>query len=226
MAQFGKLQVLSRMEEIALIPVFYHKDIETAKEVVAACSRGGAKVVEFTNRGDFAFQVFGELVHYFQERDPSLILGAGSIVDPYTAALFINSGANFIVGPLFNPEIAKICNRRHIPYSPGCGTASEISLAEEYGVDIVKIFPGEEVGGPKFVKSILAPCPWVKMMPTGGVEPTEESISAWINAGVVCMGIGSKLLTKELIVKKDWHGIEEKVRYTLELIRKAKTGRK
>ena len=219
MAQFSKLEVLKAMEDIGLIPVFYNKDYEVAVEIVKACVRGGAKIVEFTNRGDYAYQVFGKLSQYFSESDEEVILGVGSVVDPYTAALYINNGANFIVGPILNPEIAIICNRRQIPYSGGCGTASEISYANEIGCDIVKVFPGGLVGGPAFAKSVLAPCPWYKLMPTGGVSPTEESLNAWFEAGVVCVGMGSKLIVKELVTAKDWNGIEENVRNALAIIR-------
>lgn len=219
MAQFSKLEVLTAMEGIGLIPVFYNKDFEVALEIVAACYRGGAKVVEFTNRGDYAYRVFSKLSRHFTASDEKVILGIGSIIDPYTAGLYINNGANFVVGPVFNPEVAKFCNRRQIPYSPGCGTATEISRANEAGCDIIKIFPGGILGGPSFVKSILAPCPWFKIMPTGGVSPTEESLRAWFEAGVACVGMGSKLVTKDLVAARNWKGIEENVRQALVIIK-------
>ncbi len=226
MARFSRMQVLNAIYEISLIPIFYHGDPDTARNVVAAVSRGGCKLLEFVNRGDHAFEVFSSLENHLKNEDPEMILGAGTILDPYTASLYINAGANFIVGPTLNPEVARICNRRKIPYSPGCGSASEISQAEELGCEICKIFPGEEVGGPKFVSSVLGPMPWSSLMPTGGVDPTPESISKWVNAGVVAMGIGSKLITAEAVKARDWKGIEEKVRTTLELIKEAKKNRK
>ncbi len=226
MARFSRMQVLNAMYDISLIPVFYHADLETAKNVVAAVRRGGCKLLEFVNRGDHAFEVFSALEAYFTEKDPDLMLGAGSIVDPYTASLYINAGANFIVGPTLNPEVARLCNRRKIPYSPGCGSVSEISQAEELGCEICKIFPGEEVGGPKFVSSVLAPMPWASLMPTGGVDPTPDSIGKWVNAGVAALGMGSKLITAEAIKAKDWKSIEDKVRATLELVREAKKSKK
>jgi 2-dehydro-3-deoxyphosphogluconate aldolase/(4S)-4-hydroxy-2-oxoglutarate aldolase len=222
MAQFSKLQVLTAMEESGLIPVFYNKNFEVAVEIVSACIQGGARLVEFTNRGDYAYQVFGKLCRHFSEGDQNIILGAGSVVDPYTAALYINNGANFIVGPILNAEVAKICNRRQVPYSPGCSTASEISTANEIGCDIVKIFPGGLIGGPSFVKAVLAPCPWYKLMPTGGVKATEESLNAWFEAGVACVGMGSELILKDLVAAKDWRGIEANVRNALAIIKKAK----
>jgi 2-dehydro-3-deoxyphosphogluconate aldolase/(4S)-4-hydroxy-2-oxoglutarate aldolase len=220
------MHVLNAIYEISLVPVFYHGDLETAKSVVAAVSRGGCKILEFVNRGDHAFEVFSELEIHVRKTDPELILGAGTILDSYTASLYINAGANFIVGPTLNPEVARICNRRKIPYSPGCGSASEISQAEELGCEICKVFPGEEVGGPKFVSSMLGPMPWTSLMPTGGVDPTPDSISRWVNAGVVAMGMGSKLITSEAVKAQDWKGIEDKVRATLELVKEAKKNKK
>jgi 2-dehydro-3-deoxyphosphogluconate aldolase/(4S)-4-hydroxy-2-oxoglutarate aldolase len=222
MARFARLEVLNAIVETGLVPVFYHPDVEVAKQVVEACSRGGARTFEFTNRGDFAPQVFSELAQHMAKAQPDLILGVGSVVDAPTAALYIASGANFVVGPNTNPEVARLCNRRKIAYSPGCGTASEIAYAEELGVEIVKIFPGETVGGPEFVKAILGPCPWTRIMPTGGVEPTPASISAWFKAGITAAGIGSKLITKELIAAQDYDALARKVSEVLGLIRAAR----
>lgn len=226
MARFSRMTVLNAMYEISLVPVFYHGDLETAKNVAAAVNRGGCRLLEFVNRGDHAIKVFSSLENYFRQEDLEIILGAGSIVDPHTASLYIDAGANFIVGPTLNPEVARLCNRRKIPYSPGCGSVSEISTAEELGCEICKIFPGEEVGGPKFVSSVLGPMPWASLMPTGGVDPTPESIGKWVNAGVAALGMGSKLITADAIKAKDWKGIEDKVRSTLELIKEAKKNKK
>ncbi|MFN2130457.1 MAG: bifunctional 4-hydroxy-2-oxoglutarate aldolase/2-dehydro-3-deoxy-phosphogluconate aldolase [Anaerolineae bacterium] len=222
MARFLRLDVLNQMVNLGVVPVFYNGDVEVAKQIVAACSRGGAKVVEFTNRGDFAYQVFGQLVQYFEQAAPDVILGVGSVCDPGTAALYINNGANFVVGPVTNPDVAKICNRRKIAYSPGCGSASEVSYAEELGVEIVKVFPGTQVGGPAFVKAVLGPNPWTRIMPTGGVSATRESIEAWFRAGVACVGIGSSLITKELVAAGDFDGLAEKVTQVLTWIREVR----
>ncbi|HEY5347557.1 MAG TPA: bifunctional 4-hydroxy-2-oxoglutarate aldolase/2-dehydro-3-deoxy-phosphogluconate aldolase, partial [Rhizomicrobium sp.] len=179
----------------------------------------GAKCIEFTNRGDFASHVFFDVTRHFAKADPSVIMGVGSIVDAPTAGLYIANGAKFVVGPILNADVAKVCNRRKIPYSPGCGSASEISYAEELGCEIVKVFPGSSVGGPEFVKNILGPMPWTRMMPTGGVEATEESLKAWFGAGIVACGIGSNLITKKMLDAKDYDGIEKKVRETVALIK-------
>ncbi len=210
MARFRRMDVLQAMMASGLVPVFYHKDLETARNVARAVAGGGVRVLEFTNRGDFAFQIFSDLIQWCEAEIPELILGVGSVIDPGTAALYINSGANFIVGPVLNAEVARTCNRRKIPYLPGCGSASEVSQAEEYGVEICKIFPGKEVGGPAFVKNILAPMPWTLIMPTGGVETTRESIEAWFKAGVACVGVGSNLMAKELIAAGDFAAISPK----------------
>ena len=215
-----RMTVLSAMIDQGVIPVFYHPDVEVCTKVIQACANGGAKCIEFTNRGEFAAHVFFEVTRHFAKADPSVIMGVGSVVDAPTAGVFIANGAKFVVGPLTNPDVAKLCNRRKIPYSPGCGSATEIGYAEELGCEIVKVFPGGSVGGPEFVKAMLGPCPWTRIMPTGGVDATEESLTKWFKAGVACVGIGSNLITKELLAAKDYSGVERKVRETIALIRK------
>jgi len=222
MARFNKIQVLTAMRETGMVPVFYHSDLETAKNVVKTCYNGGVRVFEFTNRGEFAHEIFAELCKWTAKNCPEMILGIGSIVDAPTAALYIQLGANFIVGPLFNPDVAKVCNRRLIPYSPGCGTVSEIGFAQEMGCDLTKIFPAGNVGGPSFVKNILAPMPWSNIMVTGDVEPTEENLTAWIKSGVFCVGMGSNLFPKEDIKAGNWSVITKRCTESLAIIAKAR----
>ncbi|MFP4059066.1 MAG: bifunctional 4-hydroxy-2-oxoglutarate aldolase/2-dehydro-3-deoxy-phosphogluconate aldolase [Bacteroidales bacterium] len=199
MTKFRRLQVAQKMYESGVIPVFYHPDAATGKKILDACYEGGLRVFEFTNRGDFAHEVFGELSRYVSSVYDDLILGTGSVMDAPTAALYIQMGSNFIVSPVLKEDMAHVCNRRKILWSPGCGSLTEISRAEELGAEIVKIFPAREIGGPTFIKSILGPMPWSNIMPTGGVNPTEESIKEWFEAGAYCVGMGSKLIRKDLI---------------------------
>jgi 2-dehydro-3-deoxyphosphogluconate aldolase / (4S)-4-hydroxy-2-oxoglutarate aldolase len=226
MARFMRLDVINTLLDIGLVPLFYNADVETSVEVASACSHGGAKVIEFTNRGELAYPVFTELVKHFVKADPSIILGVGSIIDTPTAALFIAAGANFIVGPSFNAEIAKLCNRRKILYMPGCATETEISTAEEHGAEICKIFPGETVGGPAFVKAVMVPCPWHRLMPTGGVDAAEASVSEWIKAGVAAVGMGSKLITAQAVKDKDYDGVAKKASDCVGWIKKAREEKK
>ncbi|MGN0068629.1 MAG: bifunctional 4-hydroxy-2-oxoglutarate aldolase/2-dehydro-3-deoxy-phosphogluconate aldolase [Prevotella sp.] len=217
MAQFDKMTVMAKIADTRMVPVFYHKDAEVAKHVIKACYDGGVRVFEFTNRGDFAHEVFSECIRFARIECPELALGAGSIVDPSVAALYIQSGACFVVGPLFNAEVAMLCNRHQIPYCPGCGTVTEIGHAHELGCELVKVFPGD-VLGPEFVKSIMAPMPWTRMMITGGVAPEFDNLAAWFAAGAFCVGMGSKLFPTEKIAKADWVYIKDICSRTLSII--------
>lgn len=211
MAIFKKLEVLAKMNEAPVVPVFYHKDAKTACAVVKACYDGGVRCFEFTNRGDFAHEVFAEVVKFAAKECPEMAVGVGSVVEPGTASLYMQLGACFVVGPLFNPEVAKVCNRRQVPYIPGCGTVSEVGYAQEAGCEICKVFPGD-VLGPKFVKGLKAPMPWSKIMVTGGVEPTSENLSAWKAAGTDYVGMGSKLFPKDKVAAEDWQYVADKCR--------------
>ncbi len=219
MARFTRIAVITKMMETGIIPIFYHKDPVVCRDVAKACYEGGIRVFEFTNRGDYAHEVFCDLNKWAEEKLPDLIMGVGSVVDAGTASLYIQLGANFIVSPILNPDMAKVCNRRKILWSPGCGSASEVNYAEELGAEIIKIFPGSSVGGPEFIKSMKGPCPWTSLMPTGGVEPTEENLKAWFDAGAVCVGMGSKLITKEILQNKDWKKLTEMTTSALKLAR-------
>lgn len=212
---------MTAMRETGMVPVFYNADIEVSKKVLKACYDGGVRAFEFTNRGDFAQEVFKELVKFANRELPGMILGIGSVVDPGTAALFLQLGANFVVGPLFNPEVAPICNRRLVPYCPGCGSVSEVGKAQELGCDICKVFPGD-VLGPKFVKGLRAPMPWSNIMVTGGVKPEKENLKGWFDAGVTCVGMGSNLFPKEMIAAEDWAGITALCQSALAIIKEVR----
>ena len=211
MSRFSRIEVALEMRRQGVIPVFYHADTELCKEVLKASYAAGIRVFEFTNRGDFAHEVFGTLNRWAATELPELMLGVGSVVDAPTAALYIQLGAAFVVSPLLNEEMAPVCNRRKILWAPGCGSLSEIGRAEELGAEIVKIFPGSSVGGPEFVKAVKGPCPWSSIMPSGGVEPTEESLRAWFKAGVTCVGMGSNLFPNKLIEARDWGAITDTI---------------
>lgn len=222
MPRFSRIDVYEAILTSGLVPIFYHAHPTVSEAVVNACMRGGTRVMELTNRGDQALKVFAHLSEHLETSRSPVVLGVGSVVDAPTAAIFIAHGANFIVSPNFNPEVAKLCNRRKIAYLPGCGTVSEISNAEEMGVEIVKIFPGETIGGPAFIKAIMGPMPWTRIMPTGGVEPTREDIARWIKAGAACLGMGSNLIRKDAIAAGNYDVIAENVKDVLQWVQDAR----
>jgi len=220
-ARFSRIEVIQVMEETGLVPLFYHSDIEVAKKLVKACYDGGARLLEFTSRGDFAHEIFSELSKYCNAELPEMILGVGSVTDAGSASMYMALGANFIVTPVFREDIAIVCNRRKVLWSPGCGSLSEIGKAEELGCEIVKLFPGG-IYGPGMIKAIKGPQPWTKVMPTGGVSTDPDNLKAWFDAGATCVGMGSKLVSKDIIAKKDFKGLEENTRTALELIQTLK----
>ncbi|MBT32455.1 MAG: bifunctional 4-hydroxy-2-oxoglutarate aldolase/2-dehydro-3-deoxy-phosphogluconate aldolase [Thalassobius sp.] len=219
MARFTRIEVALKMKETGMVPVFYNKDIEVCKKVLKACYDGGVRVFEFTNRGDYAHEVFSELNKYAAKELPEMIMGVGSVVDPGTTSLYIQLGTNFVVSPILSAEMAKVCNRRKIAWSPGCGSLTEISYAEELGAEVVKIFPGTEVGGPNFVKAVKGPFPWTSIMPTGGVTPSEENLTKWFSAGVHCVGMGSQLITKDIIESGNYDELTKKSQSALAIIK-------
>ncbi|HLT94921.1 MAG TPA: bifunctional 4-hydroxy-2-oxoglutarate aldolase/2-dehydro-3-deoxy-phosphogluconate aldolase [Membranihabitans sp.] len=219
MAKFPRTEVIQTILEQRLVPLFYHPEVSVGKEILKACYDGGARLMEFTNRGDFAQEVFAELNRYVLKELPEMVLGVGSVNDAPTAALYMQLGANFIVAASFREEIARICNRRKVLYVPGCGSLTEIGNAEEMGCEFVKLFPGS-VYGPGFVKAIKGPSPWTRIMPTGGVSTEESNLRGWFDAGVSAVGMGSQMISKEIISGRDWSALSDRVRSTLELIAK------
>ena len=217
-----RLDVALHIRESGVIPLYYNPDPEVMKEVISACYRGGMKIFEFTNRGDLAHELFAELIKWSRQELPDLLLGVGTVVDAGTCSLYIQLGAKFIVSPLLNEDMARVCNRRKVLWIPGCATASEIGKAEELGAEVVKLFPGPTVGGAKFLKAYLGPCPWSSIMPSGGVSPTQENLKEWFDAGAFCVGMGSQLITKEIISKGDFKKLEETAREAMNMIAKLK----
>jgi 2-dehydro-3-deoxyphosphogluconate aldolase/(4S)-4-hydroxy-2-oxoglutarate aldolase len=221
MAQYTRHQVITEMHNSGMIPLFYDPDIEISKNIVQACYQGGARLLEFTHRGDFAHEVFRELIRFVNESLPGMIIGVGSVTDAASASHYLMNGANFIVTPVFREDIAIVCNRRKVLWSPGCGSLTEIAKAEEMGAEIVKLFPGN-IYGPEFIKAIKGPQPWTSIMPTGGVTTEKENLKAWFDAGVSCVGLGSKLISKELVKNQDYDQISNTIKKTLALIQTLK----
>lgn len=222
MAKYSRLEVANVMAETGMVPLFFHTDVELGKKVIKACYDGGARLMEFTSRGDFAFEVFGALNKYALAELPGMILGVGSITDAAAASLYMQLGANFIVTPVLREDIALVCNRRKVLWSPGCASLTEIARAEELGCEIVKLFPGD-VYGPQFVKGIKGPCPWTSIMPTGGVSTDRDNLKSWFDAGVTCVGIGSQLISNEVLKSEDFDGLEATVRATLATIKEIRS---
>jgi 2-dehydro-3-deoxyphosphogluconate aldolase/(4S)-4-hydroxy-2-oxoglutarate aldolase len=219
MAKFTRLEVAAKMAETGMIPLFYHSDIEIAKKTLKACYDGGARLLEFTSRGDFAHEIFAQLNKYVLAELPEMIMGVGSVTDAAAASLYMQLGANFIVTPVLREDIALVCNRRKVLWSAGCGSLTEIAKAEELGGEIIKLFPGSTYG-PDFVKAIKGPQPWTSIMPTGGVSTEEDNLRGWFDAGVTCVGMGSQLISKEVLANQDFQGLKIKVAETLALIKK------
>ncbi len=209
------------MNETGLVPLFYHPDIALGKEVLKACYKGGARLIEFTARGNFAHEVFAELNKFVIQELPGLAMGVGSITDAAAASLYMQMGANFIVTPSLREDIAIACNRRKVLWSPGCGSLAEINKAEEMGCEIIKLFPGANFG-PDFIKAIKGPQPWTSVMPTGGVTLEASNLKAWFQAGATCVGMGSHLISKTVLEQKDYKGLEETVRKTMDLIKEVR----
>ena len=221
MAQYSRIQVINKMMESRMVPLFYHSDFQVAKNILQACYNGGARLIEFTNRGDFAIKVFSKLIKFASKELPGMIVGIGSVTDSAAASQYMLLGANFVVTPVLREDIAIVCNRRKVLWVPGCGSLSEIAKAEEMGCEFVKLFPGN-IYGPDFIKSIKAPQPWSSIMPTGGVSIEQSNLLGWFKAGADCVGLGSKLISKEILINQDFKKLEKNVLDTLQFIQKIK----
>ena len=186
---------------------------------LAVCGWSSSPIAETTRT-----RCFSALQKTVTSELPEAILGAGTVLDPATAALFVNSGARLIVGPNTNAEVARVCNRRKVVYIPGCGTASEISYAEELGCEIVKLFPARASGGPGFVKDLLGPMPWSSIMPTGGIGVGRDELRDWFEAGVTAVGLGSSLITNDIVSRRAWDELERRCRDVVTAIREIRAG--
>lgn len=213
MKRVTRLDVLTTILEQRVVPLFYHQDRGIAKKVAAAIANGGGRLLEFTNRGEGALSTFGELVEHCRKYHPDLIIGVGSVETAEEAALFVAHGAQFVVSPILNEECARALNRRKIAYLPGCQTLSEIARAEELGSEIVKLFPAASLG-PEFIRAVLAPRPWSRIMPTGGV--TLDNMQDWLTAGAAAVGLGSDLVRKEWLATEDYTAVTRAVEAALD----------
>jgi 2-dehydro-3-deoxyphosphogluconate aldolase/(4S)-4-hydroxy-2-oxoglutarate aldolase len=224
MSSLPRNRVIEEILMVGLIPVFYNNQIDVSQKVAEACSKGGANVLEFTNRGNRAHIVFSKLASWCDRELPEIILGTGTILDIATASLYINNGANFIVGPSFNPDVAKICNKHKVLYIPGCQTPTEISEAEKLGAEIIKLFPANVVT-PKFIETILGPMPQTLIMPSGGVRLDREEITKWIKSGAIALNMGSDIIKKDLVEQGNYEEIKKNVQKCLSWIREARNQR-
>lgn len=221
MQKYSRIDVANTMQETGLVPLFFHSDVELGKNILKACYDGGARLLEFTARGNFAHEVFGALNKYVLKELPGMIMGVGSVTDAAQASLYMSLGANFIVTPVLREDIAIVCNRRKVAWSPGCGSLTEIAKAEELGCEVVKLFPGGTYG-PSFVKAIKGPQPWTSIMPTGGVTPTEDNLKAWFDAGVTCVGMGSQLISKDIMETQNFNKLREQVQSAMDIIKQVR----
>ena len=221
MAQYSRIQVINKMMELRMVPLFYHSDFQVAKNILQACYNGGARLIEFTNRGDFAIEVFSKLIKFASKELPGMIVGIGSVTDSAAASQYMLLGANFVVTPVLREDIAIVCNRRKVLWIPGCGSLTEIAKAEEMGCEFIKLFPGN-VYGPDFIKSVKAPQPWSSIMPTGGVSIEQSNLLGWFKAGADCVGLGSKLISEEILINQDFKKLEKNVLDTVQFIQKIK----
>jgi len=214
----SQYSILKAMQTTGLVPVFNHPDIEVAKGVLDACYEGGVRVFEFTDRSANASNIFGQLKEY-AARYEDLSLGIGTVFTLEKTKTFLDLGAEFIVSPAMIPEMGEYCREQNTIWIPGCGSVTEIFHAQQLGAKLVKIFPGN-VLGPGFVKSAKAVFPDLAFMPTGGVTPTEENLKSWYDAGVLCVGMGSKLISKELLENHKFIELEDNVRTILSTIQR------
>lgn len=222
MARFSRLQVLNTLIQKGLIAILYHRDIDVIMRAVSGCVDGGSDVFEFTNRGDGALRTFEELLRRCRAEFPDLAVGVGSIGDPHVAAGFLSAGADFVVSPVWNPELARLCNSVKVPLIPGCGSVTEIAAAESMGCELVKLFPAGGLGGPGFIRAVLGPRPWTRIVPTGGVTPEEQNVKGWIEAGAACLGIGSKMYDVKALEAGADRGLVDRVANVLRWIREAR----
>jgi 2-dehydro-3-deoxyphosphogluconate aldolase / (4S)-4-hydroxy-2-oxoglutarate aldolase len=216
----SKAHIRKSLNEQGVIPLFTHESIDDALAIVDASYRGGMRVLEFTNRKSNSFEVFSSLIKQ-RERFPDLLIGIGTVMDANTTKKFIDAGAGFIISPMLNPEMGKVCAQNNMHWIPGCATITEVATARDLGAEVIKVFPGSVVG-PGFVSAVLSVIADLKLMITGGVEPTETNLTSWFKAGAMAVGLGSQLFTKDILDKKDWNQLQKNVADAIALIQQVK----
>ena len=213
-----RTEIISVIQEQGLMPLYFHASAETSIEVIKALYNGGCRVVEYTNRGKEALENFTTLKKICDEELPGIYLGAGTIKDESAANAFINAGADFLVSPGLAEDVFDATYSDKVLWIPGCMTITEIMKAEQFGIQLIKLFPGNLLG-PAFVQAIKEIFPSLLFMPTGGVDLEKENLQAWFKAGVCAVGMGSKLITKDILEKKDYQQISARSKEALDMIR-------
>lgn len=213
-----KNDILQVVTDQKLLPLFFNKDAEVSKEVLRALYQAGVRTLEYTNRGEAALQNFKQLRQVCDTELKGMYLGVGTIKNAQAAQVFIDAGTDFIVSPGLVEEVAKVADSHQMLWVPGCMTPTEIIRAEQLGAQLVKLFPGNILGA-GFVSAIKELFPQLKFMPTGGVEAEENNLKGWFKAGVAAVGMGSKLITKELVQQKDYEGLKTATEKALQLIK-------
>jgi 2-dehydro-3-deoxyphosphogluconate aldolase/(4S)-4-hydroxy-2-oxoglutarate aldolase len=214
--KFSQDDIVGVMRNTGIVPLFTHDHAAEAQQVVEAAYRGGIRAFEFTNRRSNSFEIFSHLVSQ-RKKFPDLMLGIGTVMDPETTRKFIDAGADFIISPVLKPEMAVVCKAHNVPWIPGCATLTEIVTAKEHGAAVIKVFPGS-VLGPGFVSAIMPVVPDLRLMITGGVEPSRENLAAWFKSGAMCVGMGSQLFTSDILQSRNWDLLSEKVAHALKLV--------
>jgi 2-dehydro-3-deoxyphosphogluconate aldolase/(4S)-4-hydroxy-2-oxoglutarate aldolase len=218
MANFSRLEVLNNFYKAGIVPVFYNNNDDEVLKIVDCLYEADLRVIEFTNRGSFAHRIFEKIAEHRKRNYPDLALGIGSVIDAPTAALYLQLDADFVVSPLLDESVIKICNQRKVAVLPGCTTLSEIQRAEALGVEIVKLFPAVTSGGAGFIKNVSGPCPWTTIMPTGGITLAKEDLESWFKAGAVCVGVGSNLFVKDKTGNFNYEETKTRIRQALDII--------
>ena len=209
--------VLEALRRSLMVPVFYHEDLETTKSVISICFEEGIELFEYTNRGAKAIENFEKLIDFTRAEYPGKFLGIGTVKTAEEAGIFLPMKPDFLVSPLVNPEVGALCQSHNVPWMPGCLTPTEIHQASVNGASVVKIFPASSIQ-PSFIKAIKAVFPNIHVMPTGGIKAEKEVLTEWLEAGVLCVGMGSELVDKKLVENKSWNELRQKIKNARQVI--------